>query len=183
MSHYDADLIKRNVDAFREEMINYTGERTILFDADNTLYLFSHHGTSDEALAMCHNKGYFKNLPVFSEAPSVLENLQRFGLRVGIISAYMPGYAYEEKLQSFRYHFPTIFDNDLILVPSGENKAEYIEDIKHTIVVDDYHGNINDIYKAGGIAIKKAYSDKRRPVPTIHNLIDIFPLLRNLGVY
>lgn len=183
MTHYDADLIKRNIDAFRESMLTYSGERTILFDADNTLYLFSHHGTDADAAARCHNKGYFKNLPVFSEAPSVVENLQRFGLRVGIISAYSPGYAYEEKLQSFRYHFPTVWDNDLILVPANESKVNYIEDIKHTIVVDDYHGNINAIYEAGGVAIKKAYSNKRRPVPTIHNLIDIFPLLHNLGVF
>lgn len=182
MSHYDAELIRKRIEEFREEMSTWQGERTILFDADNTLYMFSYHGADKQTALFCHNKGFFKNLPVFQEAPSVVVNLQRFGLRVGICSTYQPGYSKDEKLQSFRYHFPTVFDSDITLVPQGNSKVDYIEDIKHTILVDDYHGNINEMYAAGGLGVKKAFSDKRRPVPTIQNLIDIFPLLRQLGM-
>lgn len=181
MSKYNADLIETRLKEFREEMLTYKGIRTILFDADNTLYLWSYVGKVEESLLQHHNKGFYKNLPVFNEAPSVIENLQKFGLRVGICSKFSPGYAYEEKLQSFRYHFPTVLDSDIILVPQDDDKIKYVDDIRHTILVDDFHGNINQFYEAGGVAIKKSYSNKERPVPCVHSLIDLFPLLHNLN--
>lgn len=174
MCHYNAEFIQECLRSFTEEMLTYTGSRTVLFDADNTLYLFSQHGTDKETARTCHNRGFFKNLPIFQEAPYVLENLQRFGLRVGIISKYRNGYAHDEKLQSFHYHFPMVPDSLIYLVSQEKSKVEVVPDIRHTILVDDYYANINEWYENGGIAIKKSYSGKPRPVPVVCNLIDIF---------
>lgn len=180
--HYNAAYIHRCVNKFRNKMLNYKGERRILFDADNTLYLFSHIGREQEALAGCHNKGYYLNLPIFQEAPDVIRNLQKFGIRVGIATHDPGGYAKEEKIRSFDYYFPMIEKQDIYLIPQGVNKAEAVAgDIEHTILVDDYHGNINDWYEAGGIAIKKSFSGKERPCPVVSSLIDLFYVLDDLN--
>ena len=74
-----------------------------------------------------------------------------------------------------------IHDEDIILVPYGERKVDKVDDVKHSILVDDYHKNINDWYLSGGVAIKKSYSGKPRPVPVVSNLIELFPVLRELN--
>lgn len=182
MDHYDAEFIAKCLQDFADEMSHYDGSRTVLFDADNTLYLFSQHGTDAETAKNCHNRGFFKNLPIFQEAPYVLENLQKFGLRVGILSKYRTGYAYDEKLQSFHYHFPMVSDKDIYLVPADKSKVDVVPDIRHTVLVDDFYGNINEWYEHGGVAIKKSYSGKQRPVPVVCSLIDLFYELHRLNV-
>ena len=77
--------------------------------------------------------------------------------------------------------FSIFGDEDIILVNKGENKADYIENIEKSILVDDYHQNIEDFYNAGGIAIKKTYSGKVRPIPQIESLVDIFSVLYDLN--
>lgn len=181
MSHYNAEFINRRLCEFSEMMLEYKGSRNVLFDADNTLYLFSQHGHDKEVARVCHNRGFFKSLPIFSEAPYVIENLQKFGIRVGIASTYSDGYSYDEKIQSYHFHFPMVNDRDIYLIPSGTSKADFVEDIEHTILVDDYYVNINDWYAKGGVAIKKSYSGKPRPVPVVCSLIDIFYELRKLN--
>lgn len=181
MSHYNKELIDKVLFDFKQEMLTYSGERVLLFDADNTLYLFSIHGKEDDALTQHLNKGYYHNLPIFMEAPDVVRNLQKFGIRVGICTKYPTENIKAEKLESFKYHFPTIREEDMIFVPQDDNKFDYIKDVKHTILVDDYHGNITSYYEAGGVAIKKSYSGKERPVPVVTSLIDLFPLLHSLN--
>lgn len=181
MSHYDANLIQTRLSEFKAEMLTWDGERTILFDADNTLYLFSTKGRSQESTDRMYNRGFFKNLPVFQEAPDVLLNLQRFGLKVGIMSTYMSDYGKSEKEESFAYHFPFVDKKNIILVPYGKSKTDYDLDYKHTILVDDYYANIMQWYIAGGISIKKSYSGKQRPVPVVTSLIDLFPVLHELN--
>lgn len=184
MSHYDNDLVRNNIAKFKEEMLHYKGERTVLFDADNTLYQFSTYGNIAKSLSLCYSKGFFKNLPIFPEAPTVIENLQKLGIRCGIVSAIVDSpFCNTEKRDSFSYYFPMIDDKDIYLVPEGTNKASIIPDVEHTILVDDFHGNINDWYKAGGVAIKKSYSGKPRVVPVATSLIDLFPILHELNVY
>ena len=184
MSHYNTELIETNIARFKTIMKDYSGERTILFDADNTLYQFSTYGNVAKSLSLCYSKGFFKNLPIFAEAPIVIENLQRLGLRCGIISALVDSpFCNTEKRESFGYYFPMIKPEDIYLIPEGTNKTSVIKDVEHTILVDDFHGNINDWYEAGGIAIKKSYSGKPRPVPVVTSLIDLFPILHELNVY
>lgn len=180
MSHYDPLFIKQCIESFVSRMVDYSGERRVYFDADNTLFLFSQFGHADESLKACYNKGFYKNLPVFQEAPMVVENLQKFGITVGILSSYYTGYAHDEKLQSYHYHFPSVDDKDIILVPYGKPKTDYVKNIEHAILVDDYNGNINDWYRAGGVALKKSFSGKKRPVPTLVSLVDVFYELHKL---
>lgn len=182
MSHYDETLIKQRIQKFKEDMLNYDGERIVYFDQDNTLFRFSVYGRIDESLAQCYTKGFFKNLPIFQEGPDVIAALQRMGIRCRILSTLVDSpFCNAEKLESVHYYFPMIHDEDIILVPYNERKVDKVSDVEHSILVDDFHRNINDWYLNGGVAIKKSYSGKPRPVPVVSSLIELFPVLRELN--
>lgn len=178
---YNEELIRKNIESFKG--MNYSpSDITIYFDMDNVLCLFSIFGDEDTAVKRMFHKGFYKELPCFPEAPAVIENLQRIGFKVKIISACIDTpYCRPEKELWLHYHLPTLKDEDIILVNKGENKADYIENIEKSILVDDYHQNIEDFYNAGGIAIKKTYSGKVRPIPQIESLVDIFSVLHELN--
>ena len=178
---YNEELINSIIEKFREKNYSPT-DITIYFDMDNVLCLFSVFGDEDTAVKRMFHKGFYKELPCFPEAPAVIENLQKIGFKVKIISACIDTpYCRPEKELWLTYHLPTLKDEDIILVNKGENKADYIENVERAILVDDYHQNIVDFYNAGGIAIKKTYSGKERPIPQVESLVDIFSLLHYLN--
>lgn len=181
MSNYNEELIRARIDAFRNKKHD---EVTVLFDMDNTLFCFSIYKQNELAMQRAYTKGFYRNLPIFPEGPSVIEALQHMGIHVGILTALIDSpYCQPEKEDSLWYYFPMISQQDITMVPPGENKIDYIKDIENTIIVDDYHVNIMKMYEEGGIAIKKSYSEKVRPVPTIHNLVEIFPILHDLNCF
>ena len=182
MSSYNTELITKRIKEFKSMDANVPKE--VIFDADNTLFHFSTYGMSHEAQRNMYTRGFFKELPIFPEAPMVIENLQRLGIRCGIASnAVDSPYCIPEKKQSYAYHFPMIEEKDIHILPPGQSKAFAFDDVSNKILVDDYFVNINEWYEAGGIAIKKSYSGKQRPVPVITSLIDLFSVLKELGVY
>ena len=181
MSLYNEELIQARIDAFRNTKHD---EVTILFDMDNTLYRFSIYKQDGLALQEAYTKGFYKNLPIFPEAPYVVEALQKMGMHVGICTSLIDSpYCKTEKEDSLWYYFPMIPQNDIIMVPEGQSKIDHIKDISNTILIDDWHGNIMKMYEQGGIAIKKSYSEKQRPVPTVHNLVELFPVLHDLKCF
>lgn len=182
MCKYNTELIESTIDRFKN--MNYKPEQiTICFDMDNTLCLFSPFGSEELSMKRMYSKGFYRELTCFSEASSVIENLQRFGFKVKILSACIDTpYCKPEKTAWIHYHLPTIKDEDIILVDVGENKADYIEDIHTTILVDDYYKNIQDFYNAGGIGVKKTFSGKERPIPQVESLVDIFSILHDFNI-
>ena len=180
---YNEFLIREVIDQFITVYSKDGAPITILFDADNTLYHYSTYKRVEESKREMYYKGFYHNLPVYPEAPVVVENLQRFGLTVGILSATIDSpFCRPEKLASFAYHFPTISPDNIFLCEQGIDKSTVVGDVRHTILVDDYHGNINQWYQAGGVAIKKSYSGKKRPVPVVTSLVDLFYVLHTLNV-
>ena len=153
MQKYDAVFIKGQIEKFRLGMSEWDGDRHIYFDADNTLYKFSTYKLSDVALQQCYTKCI--------DSP----------------------YCYNEKMESFRYYFPMIDYKDIHLLSMSEDKTMIMPDVKHSVLVDDYYVNLNEMYAAGGIGIKKSYSGKERPVPVVKSLIDLFPILHDLKVF
>lgn len=179
-AQYDPQLINEVIEKFKARSSDKP--LTILFDADNTLYRFSTYREEHDALSRMYTKGFFKMLSIFEEAPIVIEALQRAGIKCGIISTLVDSpYCEEEKRESFRYYFPMIPDDMVFLVPPGTSKTDLFDDISNMILVDDFRENIIDWYKAGGFAVKKAFSRKKRPVPSINSLVELFPLLIELN--
>lgn len=184
MSEYDVELINRRIEEFKERMKSSEVTPMILFDSDNTLYRFSTYGMIAEAKRDMYTKGYFKNLHIFEEGPAVIENLQRLGIRCGICTGLIDSpYCEFEKRQSFSYYFPMINESDIYCIPPGMKKTDVVGNVRNIVLIDDYYKNINDWYEAGGIAIKKSYTGKPRPVPVITSLIDLFSVLHSLGAY
>lgn len=179
---YNEDLIKKVIKDFMEKKLK-PEEITIIFDMDNTLCLYSVNGDDETALKLMWNKNYYKNLRCFDEAPAVIEALQKMGFKIKILSACISSkYCKKEKLDWIHYHLPSIKDEDIILIDNGQNKSDYIEDISRSLLVDDYYKNIMDWYDAGGVAIKKTFSGKERPVPQVNSLVELFNILWDLNV-
>lgn len=179
---YDVELINSIIERIKNEGLR-PEDWTICFDMDNTLAIFSYFGNDDEALKKANRKGFYRNLQCFEEAPAVVETLQKIGFKVKILSVYLDTkYCKDEKIAWIEYHLPTVEKEDIILVPKGDKKTDYIEDIKHTILVDDYYGNLITWMEEGGLAIKKTFSGKPRPIPQVINLTEIFKILYDLGL-
>ena len=182
MLKYDSAIIQKTIENFKKR--DPSNPVTIMFDSDNTLYRFSTYGAVESSLREMYSRNFFKNLPIFPEAPTVIENLQRLGFKCGIITSCINSpFCANEKLESYAYHLPTIMPEDIIIVPEGVKKCDCFEDVSNIILIDDYYRNIMDWYNKGGIAIKKSYSGKVRPVPQVTSLIDLFVVLRELGAY
>lgn len=157
---------------------------TIYFDMDNTLCIFSYNGRDDIALQKAKRKGFYRNLQCFEEAPIVIETLQAIGFNIKVLSSCInTTYCKPEKIAWIKYHFPSIKEEDIILVENGHNKAEYIEDISTSILIDDYYVNLMNWMDAGGVAIKKTFSGKPRPIPQVSNLTELFKILYDLNVF
>ena len=178
---YNENLVNEIIEKFKSKGYK-PSDITIYFDMDNVLCLFSVFGDEDIAVKRMFHKGFYKELPCFPEAPAVIENLQRMGFKVKIISACIDSpYCRPEKELWLHYHLPTLTEVTIILVNKGENKADYITDIERAILIDDFYQNIVDFYAAGGVAIKKTYSGKIRPIPQVESLVDIFSILYSLN--
>ena len=181
MCKYDKGLVEQRIKEFKSKCYGHD-DVTIYFDMDNTLCLFSIYGQEDASMKAMYSKGFYRELPCFSEAPAVLENLQNLGFKVKILSSCIDSpFCAPEKIAWVNYHLPFIEDKDIILIPNGSSKASVIQNPECSILVDDFHHNITDIYKAGGIGVKKTYSGKERPIPQVANLVDIFSVLDTLN--
>lgn len=179
---YNEEQINNVIESFKSRHLK-PEDVTIIFDMDNTLCLYSVNGDDETALKQMWNKNYYKNLPCFAEAPSVIEALQRMGFRIKILSACISSkYCRKEKMDWIHYHLSSIKDEDILLVENGENKSKYIEDIYTTILIDDYYKNIMNWYDAGGVAVKKTFSGKQRPVLQVNSLVEIFNILWDLEI-
>lgn len=178
---YNEDLVNEIIEKFREKNYNPT-DIIIYFDMDNVLCLFSVFGDEDIAVKRMFHKGFYKELICFPEVPAVIENLQKIGFKVKILSSCINSpFCKPEKELWIHYHLPTIKDEDIILINVGENKADYIENPERAILVDDFYQNIQNMYLSGGIGIKKTYSGKHRPIPQVESLVDIFSVLHYLN--
>ena len=185
MSEYNVDVVRKVLSEFKSmRELNPDEPIEIVFDADNTLYRFSDYGMIAEAKRDMYTKGYFKNLNIFTEAPIVIENLQKLGIRVHISTGLIDSpFCKREKEESFAYYFPMIHEEDIHFVQEGQSKAEMFTSVKNKILVDDWYYHINDWYQHGGVGIKKSYTGKTRPVPVITSLIDLFRVLHFLKAY
>lgn len=184
MANYDCDIIDNALSKFKERRRFMKCPTSLMFDADNTLYRFSTYGEVEVSTREMYSQYFFKNLPIFHEAPIVITNLQKLGFKCGIITtAINSPYCASEKMESFKYYFPMIDQKDIHILDPKTPKWTVTDSIQDTILIDDYHKNIMDWYNAGGIAIKKSYSGKQRPVPVVTSLIDLFSVLRDLNAY
>lgn len=159
-------------------------ERTIFFDMDNTLFIYSTDSNDRKSLVEENNPGFFANLELMEYARETILSLRELGYDCKIISAADEGPKRSEKIISIKKNELPFADEDILFVPHGKSKAELLAsmgfDIKKCILVDDYCGNIFDWYDHGGLAVKKTFSNKKRNIPQVHNLYELVDLVKNL---
>lgn len=183
---YDAKKINEMIERFKSRKLKLE-DITIYYDMDNCLALFSIHGLAEKALSEMENRGYFEGLPALDDGTKVIPVIQSMGAKVKILSACInTTYCKPEKRAWLAKHFPTISDKDIVLCEVGQVKAEIIkakgEDVEKSILIDDYGQNLIEWIEAGGLAIKKTFSGKKRNIPTIKNHVEIFKILHDLNV-
>lgn len=125
------------------------------FDMDGVLFKLDNTLTSLEPL---YEEGYFKNLPTHRLAVRCLqEMLIQDPEQVYILSHYIDSpFAEQEKREVLQELFPSLDMHNVILVPYGESKTDYvpIRIKENDFLVDDYNHNLECWRDAGGYAIK-----------------------------
>jgi 5'(3')-deoxyribonucleotidase len=148
--------------------------KIVFLDMDNTLALFQAKG---ESLPDYKKEGFFLNLPPIQENLSeVIDNLTRKA-KIYILSASPHEQADREKREWVNKYL-NLPQEQILICRIGQNKAQFlrekgIEVNQDTILVDDYKQNLADWVNAGGMALKKRYSNKQGPFPVVRDLEEI----------
>lgn len=156
---------------------------TFYFDLDNTLCLFSVHGKEKEALESMYQPGFYENLEMLDDGIKVIPVLQAIGFKVKILTSCIDSeYCKPEKINWVKKFLPFFKEEDIILCENGVSKTTYVDNIEQSILVDDYGKNLMQWIEAGGYAIKKSYSNKKRNIDSVKNHVEIFKILYDLKV-
>ena len=122
---YNEELVKEIIDKFKS--MNYKPEDiTLYFDMDNVMCLFSVFGDEDIAVKRMFHKGYFKELQCFPEVPAVIENLQRIGFKVKVLSSCIDRLLHKCYIAWYQENYPEVINilNKQKFLIKGENKND-----------------------------------------------------------
>lgn len=130
--------------------------KKFFYDMDGTVADFY---KDPNFLVRMYDKGYYANLlPHQRMIDNLKERMQKYGKEnVYILSACVDTpYCADEKLEWLARHIPEMKPENIILVPTGTNKASVVPGgiKKNCYLIDDYSVNIREWEKAGGTAIK-----------------------------
>lgn len=152
---------------------------TVYFDMDGVLADFDreckrlNHLYEQPWLQIRH---FFYNLmPIENDSKEAIRVLKDLGYEVKVLTKVdiKTGYGYEraiDKIEWIEEYFGDVFTKeDVIIVPIEDNKFDYIKtDIKNSVLIDDYKGNLTEWKKQGGIAIK--YGKVFKPTREYHQV-------------
>lgn len=133
-------------------------------------------------------KDFFENLEVIGNPNATIEVLQNLGYQVYILSKVelrdKEGQARaKNKINWIKKNIPSLPIENAIIVPIHENKTDYIKtDLKHSVLVDDYKGNLTEWQNLGGIAVKFGYvwKSERPYFQIVQDLEQIIPIVESL---
>lgn len=149
---FSADFLNDLMETYMEERF---AKPRYFFDMDGVLFKLDNTLTSLEPL---YEEGYFKNLPTHRLAVRCLqEMLIQDPEQVYILSHYIDSpFAEQEKREVLQELFPSLDMHNVILVPYGESKTDYvpIRVKENDFLIDDYNHNLECWRDAGGYAIK-----------------------------
>lgn len=149
---FSADFLNDLMETYMEERF---AKPRYFFDMDGVLFKLDNTLTSLEPL---YEEGYFKNLPTHRLVVRCLqEMLIQDPEQVYILSHYIDSpFAEQEKREVLQELFPSLDMHNVILVPYGESKTDYvpIRIKENDFLVDDYNHNLECWRDAGGYAIK-----------------------------
>ena len=125
------------------------------FDMDGVLFKFDNTLTSLEPL---YEEGYFRELPTHRLAVQCMQHmLDQDPEHVYVLTHYIDSpFAYNEKKEVLQELFPALDIHNIILVPYGKNKVDYVPIAvkENDYLIDDYNLNLEQWKDAGGSPIK-----------------------------
>ena len=149
---FSADFLNDLMETYMEERF---AKPRYFFDMDGVLFKFDNTLTSLEPL---YEEGYFKNLLTHRLAVHCLqEMLMEVPEQLYILSHHIDSpFAEQEKREVLQELFPSLDMHNVILVPYGESKTDYvpIRVKENDFLIDDYNHNLECWRAAGGYAIK-----------------------------
>ena len=136
-----------------------TSDTKIYFDMDGVIAKWNENATLEEVGA----EGYFLGRELEENVYLLIRKLIDMGFNVSILTAvYSNGYAEREKREWANRC--GLADVDIIFVPYGESKFDYIDTTRGTkILVDDFKKNLTEWRQNGGISIKFFNGINNRP--------------------
>lgn len=99
-------------------------------------------------------KGFFANLKPLYNNYEIVNALILNGENVYILSASPNRQADKDKKQWLKKYIPNLKRNHIIFCRTGEDKSNFIKDIKKSVLIDDYTKNCVEWTIKGGIAYK-----------------------------
>lgn len=139
----------------------------LFVDMDGTIAKWNNVAFED-----LYQQGYYKNLEPDRAILDEVKMLVELNIDVYILSAYLPdiydentgelikkSYALQDKQEWIEKNFPEINKDNVIFVPYGTNKAEYLKAnyspvYEDDYLLDDYTNNLNEWEGYGGTGIK-----------------------------
>lgn len=142
--------------------------KKLVFDMDGVLANFN---VKDAVNRFDKEKGFFYNLEPLYNNYKVVNELINKGVNVYILSASPNKQADKDKRLWLNKYIPNLKKSHIILCRNGQNKAEFIKDIKNSILIDDYTFNLINWNNYGGRCYK--YINGHNNIKKIHKNYNI----------
>ena len=132
--------------------------KMLFIDMDGTLCRF--HDSEHKYIEAMWTPGFYIGLKPFDNLVSAISQLIKRNpdTQVYILSAVLdtePPFAEAEKREWNHKYLPQIPNQNLIFVPAGADKSQYIGEINaDCVLIDDYNKNLRQWERAGGVSIK-----------------------------
>jgi 5'(3')-deoxyribonucleotidase len=122
------------------------------FDLDQVLADFNIEPNGVERFRI--EKGFFRRLRPITPNLLALKILMIKGYKVKVISASPNDSADKDKRDWLKEFAPKLKSRHIIICRNGDIKADYIKNIKKSVLFDDYGLNCRQWRNAGGTAFK-----------------------------
>ena len=120
----------------------------VYIDMDGVLAKWDTEDTVEDTF----ERGYFLKRELEEKVAALIWLLSKRGIDVKILtSVYQNGYAAQEKKEWLLKNY---IENEVIIVPYGEKKHEYVSSDGVNILLDDYTKNLKEWKEKGFVGIK-----------------------------
>lgn len=132
--------------------------KKVYIDMDGTLCRF--HDIQHNYIEQMWERGFYLGLQPFEEFVNAISLCvdRNPDAEFYILSAVLdtePPFIAEEKRAWIKRYLPQLSDEQLIFVPAGADKSQYIGSIdENCCLIDDYNKNLREWERAGGLPIK-----------------------------
>lgn len=127
-------------------------ERTLYVDMDGTIARFHDEPGYLERMS---EKDFFFKLKAFDYAVEGIKRLiNSRTIKIKVLSTTQGETCSIDKTRWLGLHIPELTEGNIILVPAGQDKTDFIADKGNAVLLDDYNKNLEVARKEGLLCIK-----------------------------